>query len=290
MAIGLVLGSALVALIRWTPIGLIFGPMVYGIDPPSSEALQKAANVLLQAASAAAAAEQSASAAAAPSQAASAVTTPSAAAAVTTASAASAASLDLQLAIEAAERGLPASLDTLNNLLHREANIAHAAAARANIAPTKALQEQHLARVRALLTARANAPTGDAARAVLLTHLARTLYWMQRYDELRPVAEEQHRALVNWYLEALRAPSTPMAPAWLALAAIGSITMANHFGFADQAFDDMLPRAQEAYGIFERLLPDDDHGRTLAARLGNELRERRRYTTPPYGLAAQRAF
>lgn len=289
VAIGLLLGGALVALIRWTPIGLMIGPMVYGIEPPSAEALQKAANVLQQAASAAAAAEQAASTAAAPPQ----LALPaSAAAAVTTPSAASADSRDPQLAIEAAARGLPASLDTLDELLHRGFNAANAAADKANVAPNQALQEQHLARVRALLATRAGAPTGDAARAVLLTHLARTLYRMQRYDELRPVAEQQHRALVHWYLEALRSQSTPVAPAWLGLAAIGSVTLATHYGFADNAIDDMLPRAQEAYGILERLLPRDADEFVLAAWLKNQLSERRRwkYATLNNRRAAQMAF
>lgn len=296
VAIGLVLGGALVALIRWTPIGLVIGPMVYGIAPPSAEALQQAASAAtaLHTALKWAAVEppQAASGATVASAAmpASAATGASAATVASAAPAATAIARNRQHAIEAAARGLPASLATLDELLHSEANKANAAAAVANIAPTKALQEEHLARVRALLASRADAPTGDAARAVLLTHLARTLYRMQRYDELRPVAEEQHRALVNWYLEALRSQSTPVAPAWLGLAAIGSVTLATHYGFADNAIDDMLPRAQEAYGILVRLLPDDDHGRSLAAWLKNQLIERRRFTTPIYGLAAQRAF
>lgn len=263
VAIGLLLGGALVALIRWTS----FGPLVHRAVPPPVAAPQQAA-----------------SGAAMPAQAASA---PPPAASVQTARSAT---RELQLAIEAAARGLPASLDTLDDLLHREFNAANTAAAAANVAPTKALQEEHVARLRTLLAMRASAPTGDAGRAVLLTHLARALYRMQRFDELRSVAEEQHRALVTWYLEAMRASATPVVPPWLGLAAIGSVTMATHFGFADPAFADMLPRAQEAYGILEQLLPRDADELALAYWLKDQLAQRRRFEGTLYARAAQLAF
>lgn len=177
-------------------------------------------------------------------------------------------------------RGLPASADTLDSLLHREANPAQ----------PEAQQAERVQRLRALLAQRDQAAPGDAGRAVLLTQLARTLYGMQRFDELRPVAEAQHRALVQWYLAALQVSATPSVPRWLELAAIGSTTMAAYYGFADQAFDDVLPRAAEAHGIVELLLPRDAEARVLTWRNLEQLRTRQRMTTPVTGPAAQMGF